>query len=167
MSNWKHEITGVDWSQHKLFDREQIFQHVVKEHGDTFEQPPYAVLWEDPDDMDAPAKVTTPSPVWWAMALHGGILPPVEVYWALAHDEAQPDFVQHTRGYLLHETPPMRALTEEEAMQYLIMKDLPPSVWRDYKGNRTIMKIVPRELVPTDRSYRNAWRVAQTEKEAA
>jgi len=52
-------------------------------------------------------------------------------------------------------------MTEEEAIEYLVMKDIHPAVWRDYKGNRCIMKIVPVELIPTDRSYRNAWRVIQ------
>ena len=42
-----------------------------------------------------------PDPNWMACALQGGILPPVEVYWELAKDEAQPDFKKHTRGYLL------------------------------------------------------------------
>jgi len=41
------------------------------------------------------------------------------------------------------------------------MKDCPVETWRDYKGNRTILKIVPVELIPTDRSFRNAWRIAQ------
>jgi hypothetical protein len=168
MSHWKHKIEGVDWAEMKLAEREMIFQSVVKNAGHSFDQPPFAILWEDPDDLDAPAKVTTPSPVWWAMALHGGMLPPVEVYWALAHDEAQPGFTRHHRGHLLHDTPPMRALTPEEAMEYLVMKDLPPSVWRDYQGNRTILKVVPRELIPTNREHRNAWRIAQAEtKEAA
>ena len=167
MSNWTHNITGVEWSKLKLWEREQFFQHVVKEAGHDFEQPPYAVLWEDPREPDEPARVTTPSPVWWAMALHGGILPPVEVYWALKEDEAEMGFKRHKRGHLLHETTPMRALTEEEAIEYLIMKDLPPAVWRDYKGNRTILRIVPRHLVPTDRRYRNAWRIKQIEREAA
>lgn len=153
----------MNYSDLKLWEREALF----KAHHPEQEQPPYAVLWEDPDDPDAPAKVTIPSPTWWAMALHGGILPPVEVYWALAEDEAQPGFTRHTRGHLLHETPPMRAMTPEEAMEYLIMKDIPPRVWRDYKGNRTILKIVPRNLIPTDREMRNAWIIKQTEKEAA
>ena len=28
-------------------------------------------------------------------------------------------------------------------------------------GNRTILKIVPVEMIPSDRSFRNAWRIAQ------
>ena len=110
MSNWEHEVTGVDWASMKLAECEMIFQSAVKNAGHSFERPPFAILWEDPADPDAPAKVTTPSPVWWAMALHGGMLPPVEVYWALAHDEAQPGFTRHSRGHLLHDTPPVRAI---------------------------------------------------------
>ena len=52
-------------------------------------------------------------------------------------------------------------MTWEEAIEYLVQKDIDPSVWRDYKGNRTIMKIVPVELIPSDRSFRNAWRIMQ------
>jgi hypothetical protein len=52
-------------------------------------------------------------------------------------------------------------MTEEEAMEYLVMKDVPPQVWRDYKGNRCILKIVPVELIPTDRTFRDAWKINQ------
>ena len=149
----------TDYSQHKLWEREMIFKD---QHKD-LPQGNYAILWEDPSDPDAPAKVTRPSPTWLAMAMHGGILPPVEVYHALREDEDKPGFTRHTRGHLLHETPPVPAMTEEEAMEYLVQKDIPPRVWRDYKGNRSILKIVPVNLVPTDRSWRNAWRVNQTE----
>ena len=72
------------------------------------------------DNLDEPAKVTHPDPNWMACALNGGILPPVWVYWELKKDEAQPDFVKHTRGYLLHNTEPVKAMTEEEAIEYLI-----------------------------------------------
>lgn len=172
MSHWKHRIDGVDWASMKLADRERVFQKVVKESGAVFEQPPFAIVWESPNSTeDTQAQVTVPSPEWWAMALHGGILPPVEVYWALKHDEAQPTFRRHTRGHLLHDTKPMRAMTPEEAMEYLVMAVLPLSVWRDYKGNRTILRIVPRNLIPQDRIFRNAWLVAQDapviEEEAA
>lgn len=167
MSNWTHEITDIDWTQYKLADREALFQHIVSAAGHGFEQPPYAILWEDPADPDAPCKITVPSPAWWAMALHGGILPPVQVYWELREDEAQPGFTRHTRGYLLHKTQPVPAMTEEEAMEYLVMKDVPPAVWRDYKGNRTILKIVPRDTIPTDRTYRNAWRISQEPQQEA
>ena len=153
----------IDYSQYKLWEREMIF----KEQHKDLPQGNYAILWEDPADPDAPAKVTRPSPTWLAMAMHGGILPPIEAYWALAQDEAKPDFKRHTRGYLLHDLYPIDALTEEQAMEYLVMKDIPPRVWRDYKGNRTILKIIPVSAIPTDRTNRNAWRVSQFTMEAA
>jgi len=160
MSHWKHKIEGVDWQSMKLWEREQVFQNIANANGG-FEQGQYAIVWEDPNEPDEPLKITVPSPAWLAMAMHGGILPPVEMYWELAKDEAQPGFKRHTRGYLLHDSPTMPALTEEQAMEYLVMKDIPQHVWRDYRGNRTILRIVPRDLIPTDRSYRNAWRIAQ------
>ena len=79
----------------------------------------YCVVWEDPETPDAPAKITHPDPNWMACALKGGILPPVEAYWELKKDEAKPDFVKHTRGYLLHNTKPIEAMTEERAIEYL------------------------------------------------
>ena len=69
----------------------------------------YCVVWEDPETPDEPAKITHPDPNWMACALQGGILPPVEAYWELKKDEAKPDFVKHTRGYLLHNTKPIEA----------------------------------------------------------
>ena len=120
----------------------------------------YCVVWEDPDDLDAPAKVTHPDPNWMACALQGGILPPVEVYWELAKDEAQPDFEKHTRGYLLHNTKPVEAMTEEQAIEYLIRKDIPQRVWRTWnEGNKPKMIICRTHQLPEHRQWRNAWQI--------
>ena len=91
-------------------------------------QSDYRVVYED--SVDECAKILVPDPNWMACALQGGILPPVQVYWELAKDEAKPDFKKHTRGYLLHETQPIEALDEKSAIEYLIMKDLPQSIWK-------------------------------------
>lgn len=147
----------IDYSQYKLWEREMIFKD---QHKD-LPQGNYAILWEDPAAPDEPAKVTRPSPTWLAMAMHGGILPPVEVYHKLAEDEARDGFTRHTQGHLLHETPPVGPMTEEEAMEYLVQKDIPTQVWRDYKGNRQILKIVPVHMIPTNREFRNAWKINQ------
>jgi hypothetical protein len=97
-----------------------------------------------------------------ACALQGGILPPVWVYWELAKDEAQPDFKKHTRGYLLHTTEPMPAMTEEEAIEYLIMKDVPQDVWRNWNtGNKPKMVICRKEQLPATREWRNAWKISE------
>jgi len=150
-------MTEINYSEYKLWEREIIF---AQEHKD-LPEPNYAIIWEDPRSPDDPMKITVPSPTWLAMAMHGGILPPVEVYWELKKDEAQSGFKSHTRGHLLHDTPPIPVMTEEEAMEYLVQKDIPPHVWHNYNGNRQIIKIVPRNLIPTDRSNRNAWRINQ------
>ena len=42
-------------------------------------EPQYCIVWEDPTKLDDPVKVTVPSPEWLAMAMHGNILPPVDV----------------------------------------------------------------------------------------
>ena len=116
-------------------------------------QSKYRVLFEDPATPDEPAKVLVPDPNWMACALEGNILPPIETY---QRDRDVPDGQPKEHPY----AEPIGPMTEEEAIEYLIMKDICPSVWRDYKGNRTIMRIVPVELIPTDRSFRNAWRLA-------
>ena len=117
-------------------------------------QSKYRVLFEDPNAPDEPAKVLVPDPNWMAAALAGDILPPIDTY---QRDRLVPDGEPKEHPY----AEPIGAMTEEEAIEYLIMKDIDPAVWRDYQGNRTIMKIVPVELVPSDRSFRNAWKINQ------
>jgi len=159
-------MSMTDYSTMPLWARELDFIPKAKAKG-PLPDPQFAILWEDPDAPDNPARVTIPSSEWLAMAIHGGILPPVEVYWALAEDEAKPDFKQHTRGHLLHQTPPIPAMTEEEAMEYLVQMVVPPRVWRGYRGNRTVLRIVRRAMIPANREHRNAWRIAQHQEEAA
>ena len=117
-------------------------------------QSKYRVLFENPAEPDAPAAVLVPDPNWMAAALAGGILPPIDTY---LRDQNVPDGQPKEHPY----AEPIGAMTEEEAIEYLIMKDIPPQVWRDYTGNRCILKIVPVELIPSDRSFRNAWKVNQ------
>jgi hypothetical protein len=117
-------------------------------------QSKYRVLFEDPREPDAPAKILVPDPNWMAAALAGDILPPIDTY---QRDRLVPDGEPKEHPY----AEPIEAMTEEEAVEYLVQKDIDPAVWRDYQGNRTILKIVPVEMIPSDRSYRNAWRIAQ------
>ena len=121
-------------------------------------QSKYRVLFEDPNAPDEPAKVLVPDPNWMAAALAGDILPPIDTY---QRDRLVPDGQPKEHPY----AEPIGAMTEEEAIEYLVMKDIDPAVWRDYKGNRTIMKIVPVEMIPSDRSFRNAWVIAQPKAE--
>ena len=117
-------------------------------------QSKYRVLFEDPREPDAPAKVLVPDPNWMACALEGDILPPIDTY---QRDRLVPDGEPKEHPY----AEPIGAMTEEEAVEYLVQKDIDPAVWRDYQGNRTILKIVPVEMIPSDRSFRNAWRIMQ------
>jgi len=117
-------------------------------------QSKYRVVFEDPATPDEPAKVLVPDPNWMACALEGNILPPIDTY---QRDRDVPDGERKEHPY----AEPIGSMTEEEAIEYLIMKDICPSVWQEYRGNRTIMKIVPVELVPSDRSFRNAWKINQ------
>ena len=120
----------------------------------------YVIVYED--DIEEPAKVVSPDSNWMACALHGGILPPVWVYHELAKDEAQPGFEKHTRGYLLHETEPMGPMSEEEAIEYLVMKDVPQHVWKTWNdGNKPKMVICRKEQLPQTRQWRNAWRISE------
>ena len=147
-------------------------QHAAPTHGHLWDrlaeaksrlapvQSQYRVLFENPAEPDAPAAVLVPDPNWMAAALAGGILPPIDTY---LRDRDVPDGQPKEHPY----AEPIGAMTEEEAIEYLIMKDIPPQVWRDYQGNRAVMKIVPVELIPSDRSFRNAWKINQETELAA
>ena len=122
-------------------------------------QTDYRVVYED--SVDECAKILVPDLNWMACARAGRILPPVWVYWELAKDEAQPDFKKHTRGYLLHQTEPMPAMTEEEAIEYLIQQILPQRIWQNWNsGNKPKMVICKKQQLPQTREWRNAWRIS-------
>jgi len=132
-------------------------------------QSKYRVIFEDPADPEACACVLVPDPNWMAAALAGGILPPIDTYLRDRSIEEAfvPQYPGHTfswneNGGASHPyAEPIGPMAEEEAIEYLIKKDIPPRIWRDYRGNRVIMKIVPVELIPSDRTFRGAWKVAQ------
>lgn len=121
-------------------------------------QSKYRVVFEDPAQPDACAAILAPDPNFLAAALEGGILPPIETY---LRDRDVPDGQPKEHPY----AEPVGPMTEEEAVEFLIKKDIPPRVWRDYSGNRCILRIVPVETVPTDRSFRNAWKINQNTPE--
>ena len=144
----------MELKEFKLLDRLCWAKENLEPH-----QSDYRIVFED--NVDEPAKVLVPDPNWMACALQGGILPPVWVYWELKKDEAQPDFKKHTRGYLLHNTKPVPAMTEEQAIEYLIMKDVSEDVWRNWdEGNRPKMVICKINQLPQTREWRNAWRIS-------
>ena len=117
-------------------------------------QSKYRVLFEDPATPDEPAKVLVPDPNWMACALEGGILPPIETY---QRDRDVPDGQPKEHPY----AEPIGAMTEEEAIEYLIQKDVPQHVWQNWdEGNRPKMVICKKEQLPATRTWRNAWRIS-------
>ena len=111
--------------------------------------------------------VLVPSDNWLEEA-KAGLLPPISVYWALQDDEQQAiaegrhDTFEHDPAK--HEAqwtaPRIGPLSEEEAIEYLVMKDIPRHIW-SVEYNRPMFKIVRTEDVPSDRQFRNAWRLAE------
>jgi hypothetical protein len=56
----------------------------------------------------------------------------------------------------------MPAMTEEEAIEYLIMKDVPQHVWQEWNtGNKPKMVICRKEQLPSTREWRNAWKITE------
>ena len=153
--------------------RKKLFERILwaKENLRPVE-PKHCIVWEQPG-TEGETAVTVPSPEWLASALHGGILPPVEVYlqircrWTRG-DECFTDL--HTcpgkgwkmgevvNGHLLHLVKPIGPMTEEEAMEYLLQKDVPRAVWADHgRTNRPRFCITERTSIPKTRGFRDAW----------
>ena len=127
----------------------------------------YCVVYENLEEDCA--IVMHPDPHCMAMLMHGNLMPPPWVKLQLKADEKRSDFTCHSdfNGHLLHETKPIGALTEEQAIEYLIVTDIEQEVWSNYdKGNRQLMAICRRDQLPTDRTFRNAWAIdVQEDKE--
>ena len=120
----------------------------------------YRIVYEN--TIDKCDSVVVPDQNWMACAIQGHILPPVWVYLELAKDEAHPDFKEHTRGYLLHTVEPIGPMTEEEAIEYLIMKDVPQNVWTNWnKGNKPKLVICKKQQLPATRDWRDAWKIKE------
>lgn len=127
----------------------------------------YCIIFEDPDTPDAPAIVLTPSDEWMDYAMAGN-LPPISVYLAL-HDAEQQAITEGRHQEFEHDhdmwmqqftAPRIGPLTEKEAIEYLIMKDIPKRVWGK-EHNRQMLRIVTKNHVPSDRQFRNAWTLAE------
>ncbi len=125
----------------------------------------YRVIFDDPDNLDLPSQILVPSPNWLRKAMSGN-LPPIWVYWQLQDDEkcaveqgTHETYKHDPQKHALQWTAPrIGPLTEEEAMEYLCLKDLPRRCWAE-KHNRPMFKIVLADQVPTDRRLRNAWEI--------
>jgi hypothetical protein len=148
-------MTAAHLSYGHLFDRLMWAKDNLEP-----QQSKYRVVFEDPSEPDAPCKILVPDPNWLAAALHGSILPPVDTY---LRDQSVPDGEPKEHPY----APPIGPMTEEEALEYLIMKDLPQRVWNDPTANAPHFAIVPVETIPSDRTHRMAWRLETLTRTAA
>lgn len=126
----------------------------------------YRVVYDDPDHLDEPTKVLVPSEDWIEQAM-AGELPIISAWWELqdaeqkALDEGRHSEFRHSEEALdwYNDAPRTGPLTEQQAMEYLCMKDLPRKCWSQ-EHNRPMFRIVTVDQVPTDRTFRNAWEMA-------
>ena len=63
----------------------------------------------------------------------------------------------YKRILLQHKTN--RRTTEERAIEYLIMKDIPQKVENWDKGNKPRLVTCRKEQLPSTRVWRNAWKI--------
>ena len=77
-------------------------------------------------------------------------------------DGVQSDYRVVYEDSVLHDTEPMPAMTEEQAIEYLIMKDCPQSVWQTWdEGNKPKLVICRKDQLPATREWRNAWKISE------
>jgi hypothetical protein len=126
--------------------------HIARAHLEPY-QTQYAVIFEDPDNPDAPVAILHPSPNAMSALKAGGIFPEVS---SILADKDKPNDAPKLHPYATTCGP----LSEEQAIEYLIFKDVPSRVLA-YQGNRQILRIVKRASIPSDRTFRSAWRLAQ------
>ena len=126
----------------------------------------YRVIFEDPDFPDEPAQILAPSDRYLKEAMEGN-LPPIWVHWML-QDEVKEGYPNRQSEFMWHDprlydaqftAPRVGPLTEEQAMEYICLKDLPRKCWSK-ENNRQMFKIVLAESIPTNREFRDAWEVA-------
>jgi len=134
----------MDWRGTKLFERICWARENLKPV-----RTDYVVVYEDAE-MEC-AAVMYPDSHCMAMLMHGNLMPPAEAWHRSRKGE---------KG-ILHSLEPMPPLTEEQAVEFLIMKDVPERIWRNYnEGNRPKMAICRKQQLPQTREWRNAWRLA-------
>ena len=80
------------------------------------------IVWEDPQEPDAPVKVAVPAQNWFAGKLEEG-------------------------------------LTEDQVMEMLCYDVIPEHVIL-HEGNRQLVRIVDKDMIPQDRTFRDAWRLS-------
>lgn len=141
----------------------------------------YIIVYDDIYSETGGIIEVMPTDEWIALAMNGGILPPIETWhkmkFKLMNDKDEIficDFleleeIRRTNKIVqenllnddeVRESQPLGPLSEEETMEYLLMKDVPPRIWHDkYKRNRCLFKICRPAQLPEDFTFRKAWRL--------
>ena len=88
-------------------------------------------------------------------------LEPVQTEYCIVWEDPETPDEPAKVTHLLHNTKPIKAMTEEQAIEYLIMKDIPSRVWQnEERSNRPRMIICTKKQLPQKRIWRNAWKIA-------
>ena len=126
-------------------------------------QSKYRVIFDDPDQPDEASCILVPAPEWMDEAMSGK-LPPLHNWYDLqdaeqkAIDEGRHQEFKHDPEMYDNQftAPRIGPLTEEQAIEYLCLKDLPRRCFTEVH-NRPMFKIVTVDQIPKDRTFRNAW----------
>ena len=127
----------------------------------------YRIIYDDPDEPNEPVKIVTPAPNWMKEAMAGN-LPIISIMMELKDEEVYAvengihmDDFKHTPEKVEAQFSGKRTgpLTEEEAIEYLCLKDLPRKCWGE-NHNRPMFKIIKHSDIPTDRTFRDAWEMS-------
>lgn len=130
-------------------------------------QSDYRIVFEDPLNPEESAKILTPDPNWMACALYGNILPEVGAYLEdqkvvnqyILDNGSMEGFDWNKQGGAKHPyADVVGPMTEEEAIEYLILKDIPSHIWSK-QYNSPKIKIIKTNQLPKHREYRNSWRL--------
>ena len=148
------------------------------------------VVFEDHHTPDEPAKILVPDPNWMALAMRGHIVPTIDAYLNLpliqvyekngieipfkimGIDAASKRWDMDRRGFTyrgetvekshrLHTAETLPPMNEEQALEYLLMMNVPYHVWGDRQSNRLRFKVCHVNQVPSDRLFRNTWEMIQ------
>ena len=155
-------ITRQEACSRTLLERERLVAHRKIPRP----TPQYRIVFEKFENQ---ASIKSPAPMFLAMLMHGDIVPPIEVFlrdaavrrkWT-AENLGQRFSWKRIGGATHPYAAPMdKALTEEEAMEFILMKDCPPRIWSDPTRNRPLYYICKVDQIPTDRTFRDSWRLA-------
>jgi len=127
----------------------------------------YCIIYEDPDRPDDPVSVVNPTDEFMQQAYNGELMS-IDIWLDLVRDENKAIVEGRHRTFnhcpeklrLQKEGKKAGKLTEEEAITYLIFKDVPERVWGK-EHNRTMLKVMKKKNLPKVRTFRNAWEITQ------